>query len=106
MAANTKNTNRKKSNPGIKEFRGKVTSLVDRGYQYIGMARVSEIPSVSSSEMMKGGGAIGVKPGAGQQCRDTRSGLHSMGTWQHAAEYHIQAGRQSAVHGNRHQIYY
>lgn len=62
MATNTKNTNRKKSNPGIKEFRGKVTSLVDRGYQYIGMARVSEIPSVSSSEMMKGGGAIGGLP--------------------------------------------
>ena len=62
MTTNTKNTNRKKSNQGIKEFRGKVTSLVDRGYQYIGMARVSEIPSVSSSEMMKGGGAIGGLP--------------------------------------------
>ena len=62
MATNTKNTNRKKSNLGIKEFRGKVTSLVDRGYQYIGMARVSEIPSVSSSEMMKWGGAIGGLP--------------------------------------------
>lgn len=62
MTTNTKKTNRQKTVQEIKQFRGKVTSLMGRGFEYIGMARVSEIPSVSSSEMMKEGGAIGGLP--------------------------------------------
>ena len=62
MTTNTKKTNRQKNVQQIKQFRGKVTSLMDRGFEYIGMAGVSEIPSVSSSEMLKGEGAIGGLP--------------------------------------------
>ena len=41
MTTNTKKTNRQKTVQEIKQFRGKVTSLMGRGFEYIGMARVS-----------------------------------------------------------------
>lgn len=54
--------NRQKVNSEISQFKKRVTSLVNSGFEYIGMSNVTEIHSVSSSEMMKGQGAIGGLP--------------------------------------------